>query len=318
MKSVCQDLRATLAQFRVGQLLGAERLPAGNPATRKVTTSSGVFVLKPAHREADIEFQAQVAPPLTACGFRQPRVVPTAAGPYVSPSGYCLLECLPGSISLDPTPTQVTAAMHHIAGYHQALGQLRLSYQPDRSSLWPRVADPDYLLAELPGLLDRYGLADDDTEAALACLRRARTGLAALPRQIAHGDIGPDNVLMNGNDVVSLIDFTPYVESVLFATSGALYWYHVCEVADVSAQRLRTSMHALGDRRQWTSAELELWPAGLVREALRRLAIPLELARRRDASRGAAAAAAPAAVPRKAAVTALVRLLPELSAQPSG
>lgn len=303
------DVREVLAEYDIGQLLAAEPLPAGHSANRKLTTSTGTYVLKVGYRPADVELQAEIAPLLTARGLRQARVVPTAGGGLVTRAGYCLLEFLPGSIVMDPTPAQVTAAMHHIAGYHRALGELPVSYQPDPGSPWLRTADPDFLLAELPGLLDRYGLADRETEIALSCLERARAGLAALPRQVVHGDVGPDNVLMNGNEVVSLIDFTPYEESVLFATSGALYWYHIFAVARVSAELLRASMRALGERRPWTAAELDLWPAGLVREALRRLATPLELTRR------SLAALAPAAGPRKAAVTALVRVLPELSAR---
>jgi Ser/Thr protein kinase RdoA (MazF antagonist) len=314
------DARAVLAEYDLGDLLAAETLPAGHRDNRKVTTTAGTFVLRRAYRSADVQLQAEVSPLLTARGFRQPRVVPTAAGTLVTRSGYWLAEFLPGSMSLNPTTSQVTAAMRHIAGYHVVLGELPLSYQPDPSSMWSHAADPDFLLAELPGLLDRYGLADDDTDEALACLQQAKPALAELPRQLVHGDIGQDNVLMDGDEVISLIDFTPYRESVLFATSGALYWYHVCEVAPVSTQCLHASMRALGEWRPWQRAELELWPAGLVREALRRLAIPLELARRADAEPGAgiAAVTAPAVGPRKAPVSALARLLPDLRRQPSG
>lgn len=307
---------AALAEYDIGQFLAAETLPAGGPANRKVSTSAGTFLLRPGYRAADVALQAQVAPLLTARGFRQPLVVPTAAGTLVTSAGQVLLEFLPGSMTVDPTPAQVTAAMRHIAGYHRALGELPVTYQPDAGSPWVRVADPGFLLAELPGLLDRYGLADAGTDAALACLDRARADLAALPRQVVHGDIGPDNVLMDGDEVVSLIDFTPYLESVLFATSCALYWYHVHGAATVTAQRLRASMRALGEARPWTGAELGLWPAALVREALRRLATPLELARQSDP--GSTTTAAPAVGPRKAALTALVQLLPELWASLPG
>jgi Ser/Thr protein kinase RdoA (MazF antagonist) len=138
-------------------------------------------------------------------------------------------------------------------------------------------------------------------------LRRSAAGLDALPRQIVHGDIGPDNVLMDGDEVIALIDFTPYWEPVLFAASSALYWYHVYGRDTAAANGIRASLTAIGEGRPWQADERALWPAGLVRESLRRLAIPLVLADR------VAAGQPPQAEPRLQAVQAVVQVLPELS-----
>jgi Ser/Thr protein kinase RdoA (MazF antagonist) len=48
-----------------------------------------------------------------------------------------------------------------------------------------------------------------------------------LSRRLVHGDIGPDNVLMDGDRVVAIIVFTAHHEPFLFALSSALYWYHI-------------------------------------------------------------------------------------------
>lgn len=299
-------VRAVLGEYELGELLSAQPLPAGSPSARKISTTKGVFVLKPVYRVGDVELQAQLARLLTARGFRQPKVLPTAAGSFVSGAGYCLLEWLPGSAPPHPTPAQIAAAMQHVAGYHLALGQLQISYQPDSASVWVRVTDPGFLVEALPDLLARYELADADTDRAIGYLDRFRAGLAALPRQLVHGDIGPDNVLMDGDAVVSLVDFTPHWDSVLFAACTALYWFHVYSSAQVSEGRLTASLAVMGERRPWTDAELGLWRAGLVREALRRLATPLELARE------SAGVPASSVRPRLEALRAVVRLLPQV------
>jgi hypothetical protein len=85
-------------------------------------------------------------------------------------------------------------------------------------------------------------------------------------------------VLMDGNEVVSIVDFTPYHESALFAACTALYWYHVYGRTSVDLGQLNASVEAIGRERDWTAQELALVPAGLLREALRRLATPLALA----------------------------------------
>jgi homoserine kinase type II len=296
-------VQTVLAEYELGELLDAQPLSAGSPAARKVTTTRGVFLLKPGYRAADVELQAEVARLLTARGFRQPRVVPTAAGGVLSNAGFVLLEWLPGAAPADPTSAQVAAAMRHVAGYHVALGQLPVSYRPDPESVWTRVADPGFLVDSLPGLVARYELANQDTDEAIGYLDRSRAGLAALPRQLVHGDIGPDNFLMDGDVVVSLVDFTPHWDSVLFAASTALYWFHVYSAAEVSERRLAASLAAMAERRPWHDAELALFRAGLVREALRRLATPLELSRQASTDPG------PSVGPRLAAVRKVVRLL---------
>jgi hypothetical protein len=309
-----------LAEYDVGELTCLDPLPSGSPAARKVITTHGSYLLKRAYRAEDVELQASVAPLLTARGIRQPLVVPTSAGSLVSRTGFVLLELLPGEVALKPTREQVTAAMRHIGAFHAELGRLAPRYQPDAASVWSQTADPAFLLEELPGLLARDNLDDADTAAALDLLQHSAPVLAALPHQVVHGDIGPDNILMNGTEVVALIDFTPYWEPVLFAACSALYWYHVyrsdtvsastvsastVSASTVSADQMSRSLGAIGERRPWEADEFALWPAGLVREALRRLAVPLVLA-----SRGAEPV--PRTGPRLAALRAVVRVLPEV------
>ena len=98
-----------------------------------------------------------------------------------------------------------------------------------------------------------------------------------LPRQLVHGDIGPDNVLMHGDEVVAIVDFTPFCQPVLFAVATAVYWYHVHGRRQLDPGAIRASLAAAGHR-PWTAAEREAWPAMLAREALRRLATPLAVA----------------------------------------
>jgi Ser/Thr protein kinase RdoA (MazF antagonist) len=298
------DVATLLRDYDVGTLMGAGPLPGGGEGVLRVCTDRGAFVLKPAYRAADIELQAGVAAYLGERGIRQARVIPTRGGALIAAQGNVLLEFLPGAVVLRPTRRQTLAAMRHAGAYHRELADLPGTFTPDRGSLWQLVADPDYLVAELPGLLARYelaGLSRFAAERALDVLDRARARLGSLPCQIVHGDIGPDNVLMDGNEVVSIVDFTPYHESALFAACTALYWYHVYGRTSVDLGQLNASVEAIGRERDWTAQELALVPAGLVREALRRLATPLALAAQ------AGADPAPSLDARNAAVTAVAR-----------
>jgi Ser/Thr protein kinase RdoA (MazF antagonist) len=295
--------RLALAWYDIGAVLSLDRLPAGHPAVRKVTASAGTYLLKPAWRQADIALLAELAA-LRGDGVRQPEVIRTAAGQLVSPAGYFLQEFMAGQLELEPSAAQVRAVMQAVGRLHVALGRHRIGYEPDRDSVFVQVTNPGFLIAELPGLLRHHGLAAGPSSTAIACLAGHQGALGALPRQLVHGDIGPDNVLLDGEHVVAIIDFTPHVLPVLFAASTALYWYHVHGQRTVSRASLAASRAAMARARPWPAAEEALWTAGLVWEALRRLATTLELARRAGTGPG------PAARTRMAAVEAITALIP--------
>jgi hypothetical protein len=70
--------------------------------------------------------------------------------------------------------------------------------------------------------------------------------------------------------------------------------------------QLNASVEAIGRERDWTAQELALVPAGLVREALRRLATPLAVADESGRPPG------PSLAPRQAAVVGVLGALDSL------
>jgi Ser/Thr protein kinase RdoA (MazF antagonist) len=295
--------RSALGWYDIGAVLSLDRLPAGHPTVRKVTTSTGTYLLKPARRHADIALLAELTA-LCPDGVRQPAIIRTGSGQLVSPDGYFLQEFLAGELELRPSGAQIRAVMRAVGSLHVALDGLTVGYEPDRDSVFVQVTDPGFLIAELPDLLRHYGLSTGPGGTAIACLAEHQAALGALPRQLVHGDIGPDNVLLDDEQVVAIIDFTPHVLPVLFAASTALYWYHVYGQPAVPTADLAASRAAMAQARPWPVAEEELWAAGLVWEALSRLATTLELARRARTDPGRATGA------RMAAVEAITTLIP--------
>lgn len=272
------------AEFGLGAPTGHTRLGGSTSEVIKLTTTRGTFVLKPVYREFEVRLYAQVAAALNARGIRQARLARTAGGSLVSTCGRSVQEFLPWPACLSPTAAQSTAVMRHLADYDAALAGVAVPAAVSAAdTVWNRVARPGYLLQRLPDLLSRFGPPDADqapVAAALGYLEAALPQVRRLPRQIVHGDIGPDNVLMDGGQVGAIIDFTPFAEPVLFGLAGALYWYHVHGYSRPDVAQVRASVGAYGERRQLTDEELAVWPVMLLRESLRRLATPLALAER--------------------------------------
>jgi Ser/Thr protein kinase RdoA (MazF antagonist) len=276
------DYQRVASEFGLGQSLGVKPLADGHPGVVKLTTTLGQFVVKPAYGSAQAELYEHVALALNKAGVRQARPLRTTAGSLLSESGHTVQEFLPGRTCLRPTPAQTAAAMRHICAYHAALRQVPVpAALHAEATIWTRVASPGYLLETLPSLLHRSGLPSDShdvVEMALAQAEASLQQICRLPRQLVHGDIGPDNVLMNGDQVVAIVDFTPFSKPVLFAIATAVYWYHVYGRRTLDLGAIRASLTAVGECRKWTSAEIAAWPAMLVLEGLRRLATPIAVA----------------------------------------
>jgi Ser/Thr protein kinase RdoA (MazF antagonist) len=281
-----RDGERLAAEFGLGRLLAARPLAGGGPGVLKLTTEQGEFVVKPGARLAHAQVHEHAALALSRAGIRQARLLRTTTGALIAASGHSAQEFLPGRICLHPTPAQTAAVMRHAGAYHAALASVPAPPAlRAEQTLWTRVTRPDYLIEALPGLLRRSGLpgvGDDSARRAVGYLEAALPQLRRLPPQVVHGDIGPDNVLMRGDEVVAVIDFTPFAEPALFAVATAVYWYHLHgrPAADTTADTaaIAVSLAAAAPGRPWTAAELAAWPAMLLRESLRRLATPLALA----------------------------------------
>lgn len=265
-------------EFDLGPPLRVEPLAGGSAEVLRLTTGRGDFVVKPVRRAFELELYATVEQSLNASGVRQARLVRTSTGAAVSTSGHSVQEFLPGAILDRPTERQSNAAMRHLAAYTLALATVAVPTELDRvDNVWTRVTSPSYLIDRLPELMVRYGPAGVGTgpvRDGLQLLGEIAPALAGLPRRLVHGDLAPDNVLVRGEEVVAVIDFTPHHESELFSLATALYWYHL-NPGPGHPRRIRSDLAAYAEHRPLSGAEHALLGAALVREALRRLATPL-------------------------------------------
>jgi Ser/Thr protein kinase RdoA (MazF antagonist) len=312
---------AIAAEYGLGALVGIEPLAGGRAAVARLTTSTGAFVVKPGGQEWEAVLQERAAAALTRAGLRQARLVRTRQGTFVGLGGCTVQEFMPGATSLRAAPGQVSALMRYLPAYLDALAQVPAPPRLRASdTIWTRVASAEHLVAELPGLVRRAGAPKDScalVAAAIALLEPSLPAMAALPRQLVHGDIGPDNVLMEGDQVVAIVDFTPLEEPAMFAVATAAYWYQVHGHEVLDTRGIRASLMAAEPVRGWTATDRQVWPAMLMREALRRLATPLAIAKEAGARQaGAKEAGRPPqplpAGPRLRAISSLARAWPDL------
>lgn len=265
-------LSAVANEFQLGTVRDVRRLDGGSADVIALTTTSGKYVVKPVRQRHELELYAHVEQTLNQRDVRQPRLIPHPAGGYLSTSGHCVQEFFPGEISERPTPARSASLMRYLARYDAALREVPIpAWIQSQDTVWTRVVSPRFLLAELPGLATATDTDPETIRDGLARLGAAADRIDALDTQLVHGDHGPGNVLYDGDEVVAVLDFTPFRESVAFSVCTALYWHHVYGLGEPARDRIRADLESYGDSREWTN----LVPALIVREALRRFATPL-------------------------------------------
>lgn len=278
------DLGGIAREFDLGSVIGASRLSGGGPEVVRLRTDRGDFVIKQPWDRLDVELYAAVEVQLNGQGIRQARQLRRPDGELLSSTGHTVQEFLPGTIGDRPDRTRTSNTMTHLAEFDRVLAGIEApAALAARDTVWARVVRTDYLLEQLPVLITRHAPAWLDPAPVNRLLKALEAGAAALaaePIQLVHGDLGPDNVLYDGDDVVALIDFTPFHDTALLGLASAVYCF---QLQGASAPPRRAEITASFDAYRAGGRELDTavaWTA-LVREALRRLATPLAVAEER-------------------------------------
>jgi len=224
-------LQQVAQEFDLGAPLEQETLSGGSAAAFRLCTTRGDVVVKDGGDERELLLYKYVEETLNAQGVRQARLRATVSGQLKASTGQAVFEFLPGRWAWQPTPAQGAAFMRYFAAYNGALRDISPpSFVTETRTPWQKADSLDYLLHDLPGVLSAAGVSSffaHTTDRVLALLAEYRPILDVRSKQLVHGDVGPGNVLYTDEDVVALIDFTPYWESPLYALCVSFYWHYV-------------------------------------------------------------------------------------------
>lgn len=286
--------------FDLGEPLESTSLGGGEGSTYKLCTRRGEFVVKGGQEPHSLALYQQVATTLNGAGVPQAQVFTTATG-QLHVGGYAVFELLRGT-GLDlPDPVQSAALMCYFARYNHALRTIAVP--PDVHEVrtgWKKADSLSYLLTELPAQLARLPLSvffQQITQTVLDRLAKVRSDLDRLPKQLVHGDVGPGNILFTSDDVVAIIDFTPYYESHLYAVCVSFFWHYVYgNGGTVDVARIVDDLRIYAQHHGLSPAERALFPAIFLKVAARILFVPCllmldsgQVAVDQDADRRAAA-----------------------------
>jgi hypothetical protein len=178
---------AVTAEFGLGDVIATSRPAHGGPDVRLVTTTAGMFVIKQAEAPWQVELYDEVQCRLNAQGIRQARLLRTVEGSVISERGYAVQEYLPGAVVLRASTLQCQSVFCYLARYDSALADLPVPAELDAdNTLWAKTASAEYLVTNLPQLLERFLQTRAERAPiidAIAVVREALPTMESLPAQ---------------------------------------------------------------------------------------------------------------------------------------
>ncbi len=203
-----EDMASLLDRFGAGRLISAKGIAEGvENSNYLVETTSGRFILTVYEKRVDVgdlPFFLGLLDHLAAKGSPVPKTMHAADGAQLMEyqgKKLALIQFMPGVSVSHPTAGQARAVGAQLAQLHLNAGDFTVhranALGPDG---WRQlINDCGHGLAPIDPALPAV------VAGAMAAVDAAWP--AGLPRGIIHADLFPDNVLMDGDHVTSLIDF---------------------------------------------------------------------------------------------------------------
>lgn len=203
-----EDMAVLVRRFGAGELLSAKGIAEGvENSNYLVETDKGRFIFTVYEKRVDLgdlPFFLGMVDHLADKGCPVPRALKTAEGDWtiiVDGKAMAMMEFMPGLSVTHPTPAQALSVGEALGKAHLALADFPMSR--------PNALGPQGWF----DLAARCGDALDDIAPGLKARVAAECDFIrahwpdTLPMSVIHADLFPDNVLMVGDKVGSLIDF---------------------------------------------------------------------------------------------------------------
>ncbi len=272
-------LRNICDEFGIGRYNSHSAIDGGHERNLRLVTTEGVYFLKPLLTPVELALYA-IDQRLNQAGIRQPHLYRNLRGDVLSATGYAVFEFLKGETHQELNPAQTISVVGLLADYNTALAQIEPpAFISVCDNPWRKAASVYYVTDMLARDLEKADLPTDIRRVdldSIAIMTDERHRLESGPSQLVHSDVGPDNVLFDGDRALAIVDFTADFAHELYALCQFLYWQVLWfNELGTAMKEIRTCLKAYMHRRGWDSIDTALFRALLIKAAIFRLLGPL-------------------------------------------
>lgn len=234
------------------------------------------FVYKRAIRRDYVEIQQRAELVAAGGGFESNRIIQSQSGKPVDKNGFYLMTLVEGTAQTSLPPLQLLASIKFLGDYLSVLSRVPARAEDFyEENIWDLAYRPEFIrktaLTEISGMGLEYGIVLPIQEA-VRRLEGIRHVFDTQEIQLIHNDLGPGNIIFSEDRPVGIIDFTPGLDSAIFALCQFLYWNVFYFSGSIDKEFCEEVLHRVVQDLECTKAELE---AHLLRVALYRVIAPL-------------------------------------------
>lgn len=214
----------------------------GSGNTYFVKTKREKYVAKINERIDFVNIYDKVQSILNQMNLLQSRIIKTNEGMLMTSEEIVLYEFIDGSNYKTLSKNQFENAIRYIRKYNEALKLLPFKNEEiDLKNHWDRARSIDFIINELPKYLRELEIDDEHKEniyAAINILSRNKGKMSDSNKQLIHSDLGADNFIFKGDQIISIIDFTPEHNNELYSICQFIYWNYLWNNSNINKDEI--------------------------------------------------------------------------------
>jgi len=178
---------------------------------------------------------------LNSVGIKQNKIIKTVNQELKTDDGIVLYEYCEGVQYKELNFSQIEHTIKYLKTYNDNLK--KIVFKEDDIQVinyWDLAKSIDFMTNQFPKKLSLFELSYYQQELLLKAIEIIQINKETLSkdRQLIHGDLGQDNILFKGDEVICFIDFTPEYNHELYSLCQFLYWNVLWLNQDVNEEGL--------------------------------------------------------------------------------
>jgi Ser/Thr protein kinase RdoA (MazF antagonist) len=264
--------------YSVGLVIQIRKTEHGSGNTFLVETKLAKYIAKTNERIDFLRIYDQVQDILNQQNLLQSKLIRTNQGFLATPEGLALYEYISGDTYQVLSKSQCENALKYIRRYNEALKAVPFSENClDNKNHWDQAKSIDFIIDQFPGYLSSLNVeveAKQNIAAAIEILSENKTKITTLQRQLIHSDLGSDNFIFQGDQVISIIDFTPEYSPEIYSLCQFIYWNYLWVNRNNDQAEINRYLKIYNLNAQ-QYMEMELFSLLMIKAALYRIIGPL-------------------------------------------
>jgi hypothetical protein len=214
--------------YNINPVINVTKTTNGSGKTFCIETHEDKYIAKTTERLDFISLYDRIQPILSEKGFIQSKIIRTKTDELMTPEFIVLYSFLPGENYKKLNERQIINAVHYMRDYNSALSAVSfLPAEIKNENHWDKAKSIAFLVNDFKyAHLDLERNDDEGLNEAIQILRENLSLLGDAKKQLVHSDLGADNFMFQGDNVFSIIDFTPEYENEIYALCQFCYWVY--------------------------------------------------------------------------------------------